>query len=192
MKLYLGIILLALSAVVGWQQVYSLQQELAVKNTTIAVKDATIANPMVSLRPNDKPPETVIVEKPVEKIIYKTVYLDRQVEVPITLTDWISLDELKAFLANDMTDQTIFYRLSDGARIKDCDDYAIMLRDKAVKQGKYIGLQRITPTEFTSLTGMPWYGKPEDVHMLNNAVVDGVFYYIEPQSDQVFQLENLD
>ena len=70
-------------------------------NYQVAARQATIDNLMVSLRQaRDKPPEiqTVVVEKPIEKIVYetKTVYLDRPVEIT-KYPEWKTFNTIEDF-----------------------------------------------------------------------------------------------
>ena len=88
---WLLIIGLGIWAVIGWQQANSLSQGLV-------VKDITIGNLMVSVKQaQNKPPDIVVIEKPVEKIIYQTAYLSIDRFIIITLSTYqgnIDLDYL--------------------------------------------------------------------------------------------------
>jgi len=175
------VILLGILAVIGWQQANQVRSEVVyvpVEKTVYV--DRAVYQPL----------ETITIEK--------IVYQDRIIEKPVpqVFSDWQSLEELTQFLKDDPTDKAIFYSLIPGEGFGkpfvDCDDYALILRDNTAKVGKYIGLQRITVTEFIALTGRPWVGNPNDVDMLNNAVVNGRFYYISAQTDEIWVKESLD
>jgi len=110
-------------------------------------------------------------------------YVDREVikevivEKPIELREFTSLEELRAWLAEDDTDEYVYLwagkdgicRLSDKY---DCDDYALQLQRRAAKSGFLI-----------STTIIEKRGRP---HMINLACIGNDIYYIEPQTDQVW------
>ena len=110
-------------------------------------------------------------------------YVDREVitevivEKPIELREFTSLEELRAWLAEDDTDEYVYLwagkdgvcQLSDKY---DCDDYALQLQRRAAKSGFLI-----------STTIIEEQGKP---HMINLACISNGIYYIEPQTDKVW------
>jgi hypothetical protein len=79
-----------------------------------------------------------------------------------------SLDELKAWLAQDDTDSTLNIVGSTNFGNYDCDDYAVALMYNALSDGYLVSLQI------------------EDSHMLNCTVIGNGIYFIEPQSDKVW------
>jgi len=121
----------------------------------------------------------------ISHIEYRDVihYVDREViaevivEKPIELREFTSLEELRAWLAEDDTDEYVYLwagkdgvcRLSDKY---DCDDYALQLQRRAAKSGFLI-----------STTIIEEQGKP---HMINLACISNDIYYIEPQTDKVW------
>ena len=79
-----------------------------------------------------------------------------------------SVDELKAWLAQDDTDST-FYIFGSGCMTNyDCDDYAVALLYNALWDGYSVSLQ------------------VEGSHMLNSTVIGNNIYFIEPQNDTVW------
>jgi len=85
-----------------------------------------------------------------------------------------SLDELKAWLAQDDTDNTL-YIFGDGCLANyDCDDYAVALERNALRDGYSVSLQ---------------IGHK---HMLNSTIIGDKIYFIEPQSDEVWFWEYRD
>ena len=121
---YSAIVILGVLAILGWQQANSLGQELV-------VRDATIANLMVSLKQvQDKPPEIRLIDRlspypvEVEKVITKTVYLDRP--MPVT-----KFPEWKIFETIDQ-----FPRVSiAGITPNNCLPMAQALQEMLLKQG---------------------------------------------------------
>jgi hypothetical protein len=79
-----------------------------------------------------------------------------------------SVDELKAWLAQDDTDSTI-YIFGTGCLSKyDCDDYAVALERNALLDGYLVSLQI------------------ENNHVLNSTIIGNEIYFIEPQTDEVW------
>jgi hypothetical protein len=88
--------------------------------------------------------------------------------------EFASVDELKAWLAQDDTDSTL-YIFGDGCIAKyDCDDYAVALERNALLDGYSVSLQ---------IAGN---------HMLNSTIIGNKIYLIEPQSDEVWFWEYRD
>lgn len=79
-----------------------------------------------------------------------------------------SLDELKAWLAQDDTDSTFYVFGSACLSNYDCDDYAMALVYNALADGYLISTQIVGD------------------HMLNCAVIGNEIYFIEPQTDEVW------
>lgn len=96
---------------------------------------------------------------------------------PVELREFTSLDELKAWLAEDDTDRWIYLVVGeDGVARRDinydCDDYALQLQRRAAMSGFMI-----------SVTIIEEQGRP---HMINLACIGNDIYYIEPQTDEVW------
>jgi hypothetical protein len=83
-------------------------------------------------------------------------------------TEFASVDELKAWLAEDDTDSALYIFGSDCISTYDCDDYAIALMYNALADGYLVSLQI------------------EGNHMLNSTIIGNEIYYIEPQTDEVW------
>lgn len=90
-----------------------------------------------------------------------------------TITEFASLDELKQFLKynDENTKQYV-------ASTHDCDDFAIELQRAALSWngGRIINAQLVN----------------ECTHMLNTAVIGNSVYKIEPQTDEITLMCNLD
>ena len=79
-----------------------------------------------------------------------------------------SVDELKAWLAQDATNNTL-HIFGDGCISNyDCDDYAVALVRNALLDGYLVSLQI------------------EDTHVTNSTIIGNEIYYIEPQTDEVW------
>lgn len=82
--------------------------------------------------------------------------------------EFASVDELKAWLAQDDTDSTLYIYGSGCISEYDCDDYAIALVRNALADGYSVSLQI------------------EGKHMLNSTIIGNEIYFIEPQTDKVW------
>lgn len=116
-------------------------------------------------------------------------YVDREVvkeipvEKPVELREFASLEELKAWLAEDDTDEYIYLFAGKNGVCQqsdryDCDDYAFQLQKRAASSGFLI-----------SVTIIYERGRP---HMINLAGISNDIFYIEPQSDKVWFYCNRD
>jgi len=79
-----------------------------------------------------------------------------------------SVDELKAWLAQDDTESTLYILGSGCISEYDCDDYAVALVHNALADGYAVSLQI------------------EGSHMLNSTLIGNEIYFIEPQNDEVW------
>lgn len=79
-----------------------------------------------------------------------------------------SVGELKAWLAQDDADSTLYIYGSGCILEYDCDDYAVALARNALADGYDVSLQI------------------EGTHMLNSTIIGNNIYFIEPQNDKVW------
>ena len=79
-----------------------------------------------------------------------------------------SLAELKAWLAEDDTDCTIYIFGSGCLAAYDCDDYATALVQNAFSDGYLVSTQVVGN------------------HMMNSTIIGNKVYFIEPQTDEVW------
>jgi hypothetical protein len=79
-----------------------------------------------------------------------------------------SLAELKAWLAEDDSNTTLYIFGSGCMANYDCDDFAAALVYNALRDGYAVSLQI------------------EGNHMLNSAIIGNEIYFIEPQTDEVW------
>ena len=102
--------------------------------------------------------------------VNQTVFVDK-------LEDWESVEELESFLNSDNTDEI-------GYGYFNCIDYCLKLRDRAAQVGKNLEINLITYDEYLKYS--KYFGVPEkefEYHAIIMALVEGKYYYIEPQSD---------
>ena len=122
------------------------------------------------------PPGEIIVDEEVNSSDF-TALEEVTTEKPITVQEFASLEELKAWLAVDDTNEYVYYfagkdgvpQVSDKY---DCDDYAFDLQKRAIEAGFLM-----------SATIIQKNGQP---HMINLVAIGNDIFYIEPQTDKVW------
>lgn len=142
------------------------------------------------LIPLNKPPEVVTKLQviTVEKIVPVEIIKEVIKEVPTKLTDWESVEELRAFLASDDTDEHIYLTATEEGSIKlegRCEVRAINLMNNAQTQGKRLSFVPLHRAEYYK-----WYGvwiEEEHYHAICGAIIgDNEFWYIEPSTDKIW------
>jgi hypothetical protein len=141
--------------------------------------------------------KTVTVPGPVKTIyITKPYYIQNTISVPyevtVTLKDWDSVEQLREFLENDLTDQHIALTTDNTGTVKlygQCEDYALQLRDNAMVAGMYLSVQILHPEEYKK-----YYPDKESnsYHAICMARIGNEFWYIEPSSDECWLAFYLD
>ena len=122
-------------------------------------------------------PQIEYVEKPIyiERIVEIEVEVPIEVliEVPIELRDFGSAEELREWLGEGR-----LFLFGD----TDCDDYALYLQKKGLKDGYLINFETILPDEYNKL-----FEKMEikELHAINLVIIDNAVYYIEPQTREI-------
>jgi hypothetical protein len=138
-------------------------------------------------------PFYIEVEKPVPTVttieVDRPVYIEKEIEVPhevpVTLKDWDSPEQLAEFLKNDDTDQLLILQADNSGEISfngQCEDLALQLRDRAMAVGRYLSVQIMDPKEYEK-----WYGitvGPDVYHAICMARIGNEFWYIEPSNDK--------
>lgn len=107
----------------------------------------------------------------------KTVYYPvevvkvKEVEIPQQLRQFNDLEELVAWL--------------DGVNIwaSDCDDFALELQGRALRDGYIISFEVIYPNEFNRLFSQKL--KADTIHAINLVVIGNEVYYIDPQAKEI-------
>ena len=135
--------------------------------------------------------QAIYVDKPIE--IEKIVYQDK-IRFQ-KLTDFASLEELQAFLAQDDTNEWLILTASSSGTVQfdgACEDYAFQLRDRASQIGKRLETELLTRSEYVEYYGDTGGLGVNDKHMVNKAVIGNDVYLVEPQSDKVWKVVELD
>jgi hypothetical protein len=146
-------------------------------------------------------PTVIEVEKPVPVVttveVDRPVYIEKDIEVPrevpVSLTDWDSPEQLADFLKNDDTDQQVILQADGSGGISfngQCEDLALQLRDRAMAIGKYLSVQVLNPAEYYK-----WYGiavGPNVYHAICMARIGNEFWYVEPSNDKCWRALYLD
>jgi hypothetical protein len=107
----------------------------------------------------------------------KEIIVEKLVEKPIELREFVSLQELVDWLEQDDTDSTLYFTgmvdffASPGSNY-DCDDFAYRLQKSALAQGYLMS------TEIIVEKGAQ--------HMINSTSIGNNIYFIEPQTDEVW------
>ena len=135
--------------------------------------------------------ETVIDYQTVEKIVYvdKPVveYVEKIVERGKDSRSFSSLQELEQWLNEGELTISIRFKQPDF----DCDDFALQLQDRALKDGYKLDLELIRPREYNRLFEKAELG-PNEIHAINLALIGNEAYYIEPQNYEVVFVANID
>jgi hypothetical protein len=127
------------------------------------------------------------VNKPVEVETVK--YVERIKEVPTELRNFNGLEELKGWLG-DNRNMTVV-RFQDDNSLIDCDDYALEMQYKALADGYIMSLEVIERFEYNKLFETELL-PGQSLHAINLAIIDNDVYYIEPQTDEVAFVAQLD
>ena len=137
--------------------------------------------------------ETQLVETHTVQYIDRPVtevrYVERIKSVPVELRNFSDLEELKQWLEDRKNVTTVRFQSPD--TIVDCDDYALELQYKALADGYLISLEIIGPSEYNEIfknSELP----PNTLHAINLVIIGNDAYYIEPQTDEVVFVAQLD
>ncbi|MFC2060396.1 response regulator [Chloroflexota bacterium] len=121
------------------------------------------------------------VQRVVKQIEYRDVVREVakevMVEKPIEQREFPSKEELVKWLAeDDDTKKVYFFVKADSTEVSsyqyDCDDYALELQKRALKDGYLMSATIIE--------------KEDQLHMINLVTIGNKVYYIEPQTDEVW------
>ena len=118
-----------------------------------------------------------------------TEYVKRVQRVPIELRNFSDLKELKQWLKDRKNVTTVRFQSPD--TIVDCDDYALELQHEALADGYIMSFEVIGEGEYNALfkTSLP---TSQSLHAINLAIIDNDVYYIEPQTDEIVLVAQLD
>lgn len=126
-----------------------------------------------------------VIEKvvPAEQVVVERVVVE-QVEVLVKLHDFESLEKLEQWLE----ETPIQIRLGGNL---DCDNYALGLQQKALKDGYLMSFEAIWADEYNRLFKTMKLS-PGDLHAINSVIIGNDVYYIEPQTLEVVLAGHLD
>ncbi len=118
--------------------------------------------------------------------------------------DWVSPEELRAFLAFDDTNIRAIIIANSKGEIwfsGQCEDLAMQLRDRAALKGKHLSIVPINQMEqrrwWHQFSAVPQYLKPRkldyyEYHAICGAIIGNDYYYIEPRTDKMWDIADLD
>ncbi len=146
-------------------------------------------------------PFYIEVEKPVPTVttieVDRPVYIEKDIEVlrevPVSLKDWDSPEQLADFLKSDDSDQRVILQADNSGQVAfndQCEDLALQLRDRAMAVGRYLSIQVLNQKECEKWYGVPV--KPDVYHAICMARIGNEFWYIEPSNDKHWLALNLD
>ncbi len=156
------------------QDTSELQPPVTTIATELGVKARTLEVPTVQY-----------VEKPVPV----TQYIERVQQVAIELRNFNDIEELTQWLKDRKNVTTVIFQSSN--TIVDCDDYALELQHKALADGYIMSFEVIGESEYNALFKTP-LPTSQSLHAINLAIIDNSVYYIEPQTDEVVLVAQLD
>ena len=142
-----------------------------------------------------------VVYEPVETVVERVVYepvetvIVKRIETPVLLRRFQDLDELEQWLGNNAVLDIRFDVVDKetGKHIKtfDCDDYAIRLQDKALRDGYIMSFEVIYPVEYNALFKQKRIPSGA-IHAINSVILGNEVYYIEPQTHEIVFVAYLD
>ncbi len=154
----------------------------------------------VVYKPVERIVET-IVYKPVEKIIETVVYepvekvIVEHVETTKPLREFQSLEELEQWLDNigvlDIRFDVVDKETGQHIQTFDCEDYAIRLQEKALRDGYIISFEIIHSAEYNTLFKQKRIPSGA-IHAINLVTLGNDIYYIEPQTHEIVFVAYLD
>ena len=136
-------------------------------------------------------------ENVIEKVEYEPVEKDipSSIEIPRSLRDFRDIDELEQWLGNievrDIGSGVTVKEINQDIKSFDCDDYALKLQEKALKDGYLMSFEIIHPSEYNELFKQ---GQIPDgtIHAINSVIIGNKVYYIEPKTHEIVFVACLD
>ncbi|GAJ18630.1 unnamed protein product, partial [marine sediment metagenome] len=111
------------------------------------------------------------------------------------LREFQSLEELEQWLENigvlDIGFDVVDKETGQHIQTFDCEDYALRLQEKALRDGYIISFEIIHSAEYNALfkqKRMP----ADTIHAINSAILGNEVYYIEPQTHEIAFVAYLD
>ena len=124
-----------------------------------------------------------------ENPVTKVEYVHQVKRIPIELGNFSDLEELKRWLADRQNVTT--FRIQSPDTIIDCDDYALELQHQALTDGYIMSFEIIGESEYNALFATP-LRPSQSLHAINLVIIGNDAYYIEPQTDEVVFVAQLD
>ncbi len=121
---------------------------------------------------------TEYIEKPVKTI----EYVERVRSEPFELRNFYNSEELKLWLDNNAGSTTVHLQPPDST--VDCDDFALALQQKALRDGFIISFEIIEKNEYNALFENP-LPSDQTLHAINLVIIGNSAYYIEPQTGEI-------
>ncbi len=127
-----------------------------------------------------------VVYRPVGKVIERVVYepVERTVlnhiENPKPLLHFQAIEELQRWLENielvDISSEVVDKEINQGIKSFDCDDYALKLQEKALRDGYMMSFEVIYSGEYSDLFKQ---GQIPDgtIHAINSVIIGNEVYY---------------
>jgi len=137
------------------------------------------------------------VERVVEKVVYKPVegVSVNHIDTPEPLRHFQNLDELDRWLGNigvlDIRFDVVDKETNQRIKKFDCDDYAIRLQEKALRDGYIMSFEVIRSVEYNTLFKQKRIPSG-DIHAINSVILGNEVYYIEPQNREIVFVAYLD
>ena len=128
---------------------------------------------------------TEYIEKPVATV----KYVERVRSEPVVLRNFHDPEELKLWLEYNIS-STIVYLQPPDATV-DCDDFALALQQKALRDGFIMSFEIIEEDEYNALfeNTLP---SGTNLHAINLVIIGNRAYYIDPQTGETVLAVYLD
>jgi len=177
-KTLIGIVALSLVFCIG-AHFGQTTPELQTPETTVAATLGGVEARLV---------ETTTVQY-VDRPVTEVKYVERVKRVPIELRNFSDLEELKQWLEDRKNVTTVRFQSPNGT--VDCDDYALEMQQKALADGYIMSFEIIGESEYNVLFKTP-LPPSQSLHAINLVIIGNDAYYIEPQTDEVVFVAQLD
>ena len=179
-------------ATIEYIDTFELEQSGYIDSTNLSV--STKESPEIKI---------IYIEVPVEVIKEVPIYVTQNVTVEkivyAPLSDFESVEALKAFLVVDDTNSHIFLKANkDGVvnLVGVCEEFAFQLRERAELIGKRLDTEILTKQECFKYEGYIESGASRldvnDGHYICKAVIENEVWFIEPQNDRIWLAYYLD
>jgi len=141
--------------------------------------------------------EIQTMDRVIEKVVYEPVerVILKRVETPKLLRHFQDLNELEQWLGNnavlDIRFNMVDKETDQHIKRFDCDDYAIRLQEKALRDGYIMSFEVIRYGEYNALFKQKQIPNGA-IHAINSVILGNEVYYIEPQTREIVFVAYLD